>query len=294
MPQRLAALALCCLVFLAASARAADALPMTGEKIAWQSDYRAAMDEARTSRKLVLIWFYDPKWSSEDEKFAAAVLDKPEIIERAVAKCVSVKLPVTAKVLISGEETTLLGHDSFAEMLNKPGLAMIDQTDEKSPHYGQVVSVFPFAGRYITHGQLAVMLDLPAGTLTQRTLIWAVRTHPEAPASASTSVFPVLAAETEKHSFHQASITLQGHHNWESRFHSINSRLPDGLVSQEVCAESWPGQRLVEAAEECVHSWRQSSGHWDAVRRQHVYFSYDMKLGRNGTWYATGIFAQKF
>jgi hypothetical protein len=135
------------------------------------------------------------------------------------------------------------------------------------------------------------MLDLPKGSLTQRTLIWAVRTHPESPASASTSLFPVLEQETEKHAFHQASITLQGHHNWESRFHSINARLPDGLVSQEVCAESWPGQNLVEAAEECVHSWRQSSGHWDAVSRKHAYYAYDMKKGRNGVWYATGIFA---
>ena len=31
---------------------------------------------------------------------------------------------------------------------------------------------------------MAVILDLPPGTLTQRTLIYAVRTHPERPASA--------------------------------------------------------------------------------------------------------------
>ena len=236
------------------------------------------MDEARLSRKMMFVWFVSPKWSEEDAKFAAAVFDRPEIAER-IGKCVAVKVPLDAKLLISGEETTLLDHGAFDELLDQPGIAMIDMTDKASPHFGRVVSLFPFAGRYITHGQLQVLLDLPPGTLTQRTLIWAVRTHPDRPASASTDIYHVLSDETEKHAFHQASITLQGHHNWGSRFHSINARLPAGLVSQEVCAESWPGQNLVEAAEECVHSWRQSSGHWEAVSRKHVYFSYDMKKG---------------
>lgn len=37
------------------------------------------------------------------------------------------------------------------------------------------------------------------------------------------------------------------------------------MLSREVCAENWMGQLLVEAAGECVHSWRQVSGHWEAV-----------------------------
>ncbi|MDX1944713.1 MAG: hypothetical protein SFU86_04835 [Pirellulaceae bacterium] len=261
--------------------------------IAWQSDYGAAMDEARFSRKFLLVWFHNPQWSAEDAKFAAAVFEQPDIAERLAKSCIAIKLPVDAKSFASGEEITLLKHGAFRELLDLPGVAMIDLRDKASPHFGRVVSIFPFQERYITREQLRVMLDLPTGTLTQRTLIWAVRTHPERPASASTDLHEVLETETQKHSIHQASITLQGHHNWGSRFHSINSRLPDGLVSQEVCAESWPGQNLVEAAEECVHSWRQSSGHWDAVSRQHVYFSYDMQLGTNGVWYATGIFAQR-
>jgi hypothetical protein len=272
--------------------QAAEALPLKSGHVFWRTDYGEAMDEARLARKMAFVWFYDPKWANEDEQFVDLVLHKPEIAERIAKDCVPVKLPIDARSLVSGEEVTLLDHASFSELLHKPGIAIIDQTDEKSPHYGHVVSVFPFTGRYITKSQLAVMLDLPKGTLSQRTLIWAVRSHPEQPASASTAVFPVLAEETEKHSIHQASMTLQGHHNWGSRFHSINARLPGGLASREVCAESWPGQNLVEAAEECVHSWRQSSGHWDAVSRQHVYYSYDMKKGRNGVWYATGIFAQ--
>jgi len=138
-----------------------------------------------------------------------------------------------------------------------------------------------------------VLLSLPIGSLTQRTLIFAVRTHPEGPASAISDPSPLLFAETANHSTHQANIAVQGHHDWENRFHAINARLPSGLIATEVCAESWPGQPLVDAAEECVHSWRQSSGHWNSVRARHALFGYDMKRGRNGIWYATGIFARR-
>src|SRR5204863_6283522 len=139
--------------------------------------------------------------------------------------------------------------------------------------------------------ELATMLALPPGSLTQRTLIWAVRTHPEQPQSAGSTLSSLLAFESEKHSLHQAGINLQGHHHWDQRFQSINSQLGAGMLSREVCAESWPSQHLVEAAEECVHSWRQSSGHWEAVSGKHDCFGYDMRLGTSGVWYATGIFS---
>ncbi len=57
-------------------------------------------------------------------------------------------------------------------------------------------------------------------------------------------------------------------------------------------AESWPNEDLVEACVDCVHSWRQSPGHWSAVQDRHRMFGYDIKRGVNGIWYATGIFAR--
>lgn len=137
------------------------------------------------------------------------------------------------------------------------------------------------------------MLDLPPGTLTQRTLIYAVRTHPERPESTDGQPDPYLFDEAESHSEYQARIRLQGHHAWESRFHRINARLPAGCLASEVCAESWPGQGLLESAIECVRCWRFSSGHWSAVRQRHQVYGYDMKRGDNGVWYATGIFGRQ-
>jgi hypothetical protein len=177
-------------------------------------------------------------------------------------------------------------------MYGRQGIAIIDMASWPSRFYGHVVSMFPFTrGKYYTAESLATILDLPHGSLTQRTLIFAVRIHPERPASAHSDLCQVLLSEAQNHSTHQASIQVQGHHSWESRFHQINARLPASLTAQEVVAESWPNQELVEAAIDCVHSWRQSSGHWSAVRSRHRRFGFDMKLGSNGIWYATGLFA---
>ena len=61
------------------------------------------------------------------------------------------------------------------------------------------------------------------------------------------------------------------------------------LEPKEVCAESWPGQSLLEAAEECVASWQQSLGRWKAVSFRQAAYAYDMKQGSIGVWCATGI-----
>ena len=143
-----------------------------------------------------------------------------------------------------------------------------------------------------TPEQAAIIRNLPPGTPTQRAIIYAIRTHPDAPASTNGTFDPMLAKEAERHSLHQARIQLQGHHNWDRRFRRINAALPAGMTATEVCAESWPGESLVEAAAECVNSWRQSPGHWAAVSGDCPVYGYDMKRGRNGIWYATGILGQ--
>jgi hypothetical protein len=61
--------------------------------------------------------------------------------------------------------------------------------------------------------------------------------------------------------------------------------------ASEVVAESWPDQNLIDSCIDCVDSWRHSPGHWRAVRGRHRLFGFDIRRGRNGIWYGTGIFA---
>jgi len=259
-------------------------------KLNWHVSYAEATDTAQRQQKMLLIYFCAPRDNPVSKALESEALADAQVAEK-LSRYVLLKLPVDAKIEAQGGKIELLKHGAFAEMLGQPGIAVIDFAHKGAGYYGDVVSAFPFLDNapYTTE-QMGVILDLPPGTLTQRTLIYAVRVHPERPASTQGRLDNSLAREAESHAEYQARIRLQGHHFWENRFHRINALLPGGLTAKEVCAESWPGQRLLQAAIECVRCWRLSSGHWGAVVAPHPYYGYDMKLGDNGIWYATGIF----
>ena len=258
-------------------------------EIHWRTDYGEARIAAERTGKMLVIFFEDVN-NPRCREFTSVTL-ADQRVRRQAQGYVCVRLPVDYRLAIDGKQVVLLEHAAFREMLGRPGIAIVDLTCPASRLYGAVVSMFPLTEKFrYTPEQMLVILGLPTGTLTQRTLIYAVRTHPEKPASTEGQFFPCLAAEAEGHSDYQAKIRCQGHHFWDWRFHRINASLPSGCTAREVCAESWPGENLVEAAVECVRCWRTSSGHWSAVCAPHRCFAYDMKRGDNGIWYATGIF----
>lgn len=270
-------------------------------------DYSEAVEQAKRDAKMLLIAFHEPNDSAPWEELMAQLESHPEGRER-LARHKVVFVPIDLEMRAPESTTSdsesaipaeakpkrLLEHAAFAEMAQRPGLAVLDFTDPESRHFHHVVSVLPQdAGGVTPFQQALALLGLPNGSLTQRSLVLAVRIHPAQPQSTTGEFSSILTEETESHAQHQASINLQGHHQWEARFHRINAKLPGGLLAQEVCAESWPGQKLWESARECVHSWSQSPGHWSAVVGQHPMYSYDMKRGTNGVWYAAGIFGKK-
>jgi hypothetical protein len=260
----------------------------------WSLNYRQAMDAAEQQGKMMFVYFYGG--NSDDQRplvFERAVLADPQV-RTLLSKYQLLLLPVDAQIHSEGKVITLLDDKSFQHMYRSPGVAIIDMASRDKPYFRHVVSAFPFDGdQFYGISRLKTMLGLPPGSLTQRTLTYAVRIHPEQPGSADGKVDTSLISYAENHSQLMADIQVQGHHNWEQRFHELSARIPDGLEPTEVAAESWPGQSLVDAAEECVHSWRQSSGHWESVRGRHPIFGFDMKRGRNGIWYATGIFGRR-
>lgn len=184
------------------------------------------------------------------------------------------QLPLDATVNVDGEDVKLVDHSSFAELGGEPGVLIIDLQNDQ--YLGDVVSVLP--NRHMNLDHLYALLDLPHGTLTQRTLIWALRVHPERPQSVWGTPDPALVNHAANHSQAQASSNTQYHN------------MPLGISSSEIVAESWPWNRnVVDAALDIVNSWRQSAGHWGAACRPYSYFGYDMK--KNGSkWFATGVF----
>ncbi len=288
-----------------AASTEATTTAVESSKLTWLEDYTQAMSQAREEKKLLLIHFYKP----EDQKHPDApdAADSVVNVERAMEepgireqfeKYVLAKLPTDTQITVDGDPLRLLGHRAFEQLRNGPGIAVIDLTHEDTDYYGYVVSALPFKpGKYYRFrlSHLEALVDLPPGTLTQRSMIFAVRIHPEHPKSTVGPDDPILLSEATSASKYQAQIRVQGHHNWESRFHRIMGRLlgrgtPGTPV--EVVAESWPNQDLMDSCVDCVASWRQSEGHWSAVSARQASYGYDIKLSDNGIWYATGIFRE--
>ncbi|MCA9100703.1 MAG: hypothetical protein KDA63_06125 [Planctomycetales bacterium] len=260
--------------------------------VAWYDNYADARSRAIADGRMLFIYFRDAEPNRAQEAFETTTLANAKVRED-LQKYVVVRVSVDEMIDVDGKQIRLIDHGAFAEMGGHQGIAIVDYLDANSEHYGQVVSAFPFRqGSYYRAHAVSAMLELPEGTLTQRTMIFAVRMHPDGPRSTQGEFNPVLAEEAESHSTYQARIRLQGHHSWDMRFHRISARLRGGSLPREVVAESWGGESLVDACHECVRSWRQSSGHWGAVRSPHKMFAFDIKRGSNGVWYATGIFAE--
>jgi hypothetical protein len=275
---------------IARKARAA-ATAGKSDKPVWQSNYARAAAQARREQKMLLVYFRALGSDPIRDEFELSLGD-PRLYA-PLSRVVMVYVPVDAQSAEGAEPGPLLSHPAFEELHGGPGVALIDLAHRGEDYYGRVVSAMPLSqGKYYRYRSehLAVLLGLPPGSLTQRTLVFAVRIHPERPASTGGELHPVLVEEAKTHSHYQAAIQVQGHHHWETRFQRLAALLPFGLRGREVCAESWPNEPLVDAAVDCVDCWRQSSGHWSAVSASHPVFGYDMRRGTNGIWYATGVF----
>ena len=259
----------------------------------WHGHYYEAVTAAKQQKKMLLVLAYAKGDNAPRDQFRTKTLKDPKIA-KLLQEFVLVEIPLDVQIKSDNRRIALFEHESFAPLAGRQGLAIIDYAHRDTPHFGHVVSAFPFPGKGpLDVSTTALILNLPPGTITQRTLIYAVRIHNERPASTAGELHVALRTAVEQHSQHQADIALQGHHNWEARFRQINAKLPKGTIATEVCAESWPGKGLIAAAIDCVHSWRQSSGHWRAVSGRHAVYAYDMKRGSNGIWYATGIFGNR-
>ena len=259
----------------------------------WHDNYRDAATEAKTEGKMLLIVFCAEGDATKCDCLEEKVLDDPKVRVK-LNDYACLRVPLDVMIGKGDKKQKLIDYPSLSEMHGRQGMAIIDYAHKDAEYYETVVSCFPMLNnKPYSADKMLTILGLPSGTLTQRTLIYAVRIHPEHPASTEGQLSPILVKEAQSHSIHQASIRLQGHHNWENRFHRINGKLGNGLTACEVCAESWPGEGLLEGAIECVRCWRYSSGHWSAVRARHRCYGYDIRRGSNRIWYATGIFGSR-
>jgi len=160
--------------------------------VRWRSDYANATTVAERDSKMLFIYFCDAAAGSPCDRFKKETLDDPQV-RRKLQDYVCLRLPLSAKITVQGKPVVLLEHDAFREMLGRPGIAVVDYRTNDAKLRGLVVSQFPITDTlWYTPERMAVILTLPPGTLTQRTLIYAVRIHPDNPASTDGEPLPAL------------------------------------------------------------------------------------------------------
>jgi len=271
--------------------------------IDWETDYESAMESAKSSSRNLLIYLCADKNTEIPDELAAlplvsvckkfdSVVSDDSFARSEFCPYILLKLPMDAKITDEdGTKTTLYAMPGFEHMVGHPGLVVIDFESRDKSYYGEVVGILPFLqGVSPTAHQAETFLTLPPGTLTQRTLTYAVRIHPDRPLSTDGEPAPIMMQMAAEHALYQAERGYLTHQNFGTRTSQAKEVLGDGGMPAEICAQSQIGAGLFEGAIGCMRAWRYSSAHWSIARRSHTHYGYDMARGKNGAWFAVGFF----
>lgn len=186
----------------------------------------------------------------------------------------------------------LLELPEFAAMGGRAGVAIFALENGCDRTSSALTSAMPFLqGKPFTADHMRTLFALPDGSLTQRSLIYAVRTHPHHPKSTEGVSHPLLQRLALEHAEYQASRRSLGHQNLGRRTGIVKSEVERIASTSEICAVNGFNPTPLEAAIAMVGQWRGSPPHWSAMRRSHTYYGYDMAETSQGHWYAVGFFA---
>lgn len=224
-----------------------------------QTDYYAAYKEARDTKKMLLVDF-------------GSGFDFKQLSEKQLSGHVLCRVPADYTIQKDGKSQKLIDFPAFRSLNGEQGLVVIDFRNPSTMF--RAVSVLP--RRHVSKQHVETMLTLPAGTLTQRTLLWAFRVRPEQPRGL----------------FGQADITLMSHASSHSQTQAAyNSMHHAGYFpgSFEIVAQSWSQSSIVDAANDLVALWASSPAHWGAACTGWSGFGCDMKQSGGG-WFGTGVF----
>ncbi len=224
------------------------------------TDYYPAYKEARKSGKMLLIDF-------------GTGFDFKTVEAKKLDGFVICRVPLDYSLTVDGKKARLIDAPAFDCLQKQAGIAVVDL--QHKAHFRETVSVLP--QRYSVAGYVDALFDLPAGSLTQRTLTWAFRVHQERPACTLGTADPTLMDHADRHSGYQAQSN--------SMFHS--GSFPGSF---EIVAQSWlSNANLADVAIDLVNLWRSSPPHWGAAST--AWSSYGLDMQSNGSvWYATGVF----
>ena len=266
-------------------------------RLDWHEDYVAAFAEASQRKQYLLMLFRD-KTETRPRQSSASSLFAPSL-QPMLEQFIRVELPVNTAMPATFESTAtadqndlpqlLLNHRSFRHLGVQPGIVVVDLTDPESANYARVVSSIPLPGDgLLSTDELMLAFNLPKGTISQRTLLLAIRRN-----------VPDSSLSMREFS---ATLVEQARRNSRMMAHSEQSvSFEQDLRREAVVREFGPRVELLElvfatenrttvqdAALQAVNSWSASSDSFEVLTTPAKAMGMDMfQSPETGRWYVT-------
>lgn len=128
-----------------------------------------------------------------------------------------------------------------------------------------------------------------AGTPSRQQTVLATAVQETNAQSANGKRVSFLCDLSEQHLDYMIAQEGISHDGFQNRYQLIVSK--GGTNVGEIVAYNCGQDSLESAAQQCAHSWVQSSGHWELMKKYWDDYCYAMKQAPNGCYYCIGLFA---
>ena len=258
-------------------------------RLTWHQDYLAGYEQALDERKLLMMVFRDSATSDSVSDFVNR-LAVPSL-ERKLGDVARVILPVEVVTPGSDDGQPLLAHRSFRHLGVRPGVVIVDFRDKTSKLYGRVISAMrqPPAGQY-SPDSFETLLELPSGTIQQRSLLQAVRTSAADRNFSTSRLSGSLNELANRNARYMAHFGQQGTFDNENRRTQIVEEFGTAATSTELVWASSQKMSLHEAARQAVESWTLNPADYFQMTQTSTDYGIDLiQEPTTGLWYATCV-----
>ena len=267
------------------------------EALNWHNDYLAAYVEASQQKRYLLMLFRDAVIGGEplaatDSVFAPSLRPMLEQFSR-------VELPLNAAMPILSDDTNdvkndglpnlLLKHRSFRHLGMQSGIAVVDLTDSNSPNHARVVTVLPLpeSGQF-QDDSLMLALNLPKGAISQRTLLFAIRSTVPDSSLSMREFSPTLVELAHRNSRYMANAGQAGSFDQKTRQQRIEQEFGTNVDLKELVFTTESETTIHDAALQAVTSWIETSESFDVLDGPATAMGMDMfQNAESGRWFVT-------
>lgn len=267
------------------------------ESLTWHSDYLAAYVEASQEKRYLLMLFREnvvggAPLASADEIFAPSMRAMLEQFSR-------VELPLNAAMPnLSGNDNNsqqndlpnlLMKHRSFRHLGMQPGIAVVDLTAPASPNHARVVSVLPLPESGQFNGDVLMLaLNLPKGAISQRTLLFAIRSTVPDSSLSMRQFSPALIELAHRNSRYMANAGQTGSFDQETRKQKIEEEFGPQADLKELVFATESEATIHDAALQAVTSWISNSESFEILDAPATAMGMDMfQDSESGRWFVT-------